>query len=181
MTTSKISSGYCECGCGQRTRIADRTWPKWGWVEGEPVRFVSGHNRSHWKGGRKKTRRGYVQVWLPDSPMAAKGYVLEHRLVVARALGRPLKDDEVVHHINHVRDDNRPENLLACDADYHALIHRRERALDACGNAEWEKCSFCGSYDDPENMHPYRSSNSYYHRSCRKEYDAKRYRRSKDS
>lgn len=69
-----------------------------------------------WKGGRVSQGEGYVAVMVADDdPLASmrnsQGYVLEHRLVIARSLGRPLSKDENVHHVNGVRDDNRLENL----------------------------------------------------------------------
>lgn len=40
-----------------------------------------------------------------------RGRIYEHVLVMSEKIGRPLAAGENVHHINGVRDDNRPENL----------------------------------------------------------------------
>ena len=64
-----------------------------------------------WKGG-KTTSRGHVLVLRKDHPFAnATGYVQEHRLVMEGILGRCLTRGEQVHHLNGIKDDNRPENL----------------------------------------------------------------------
>lgn len=72
---------------------------------------IAGFKHYNWKGG-KKNSRGYVFIHLPDHPYSvANKYVMEHRLVMEKTLGRYLLPHETVHHKNGIRDDNRPENL----------------------------------------------------------------------
>jgi hypothetical protein len=62
--------------------------------------------------GPRINHRGYVVLYEPEHPMSNKqGYLLEHRKVAARMVGRMLTTDEVVHHLNEIKTDNRPENL----------------------------------------------------------------------
>lgn len=91
-----------------------------------------GEHHPAWKGGRTVDKDGYVMVWIPDDdPMAVMrndgGYVREHRLVVARSLGRPLTLDEEVHHVNGVKSDNRIGNLAAMSKDEHTRLHSLQR------------------------------------------------------
>lgn len=85
--------------------------------------------RNYEFGGHEKLRKdGYVKVYAPDHPHAtADGYVMKHTLVMERHIGRYLADDEVVHHINKIRDDNRLENLLLMKKHDHQRMHMLER------------------------------------------------------
>lgn len=129
------------------------------WVQynkGQPISLrccaCESRQRSHsfgilapdWKGGRIQASGGYIQVRLyPDDfffPMVkANGYVLEHRLVVAKALGRNLHLWEIVHHkgtkypkgsIENKQDNRYPENLQLVSDIGHRQITNWERKLD---------------------------------------------------
>ena len=79
-------------------------------------------------GHKKKRCDGYIAVYFPDHPNSTKdGYIMEHDLVMECLIGRHLKSDEVVHHINRVRDDNRKENLQLMTIKEHASFHMKER------------------------------------------------------
>ena len=76
----------------------------------------------HWKGGRY-TSRGYVYIYKPDHPRADKRkYVPEHILVLEQKMGRFLKRGEIGHHLNGIKNDNRPENLVALPYQKHHIF-----------------------------------------------------------
>ena len=79
--------------------------------------------------GYRPHRDGYVYIAHRDPDGIVRRKV-EHRLVMERVLGLPLKRRERIHHINFIKYDNRPENLFLCRSiAEHRTLHARTDAL----------------------------------------------------
>ena len=107
-----VSNIADECGVGFTTISR--------WLERFEIREKRPYNGDRkgskapfWRGGRyKDNRSGYIYVYSPDHPFKKKGgYVLEHRLVMEKFVGRHLRANEIIHHRNKIKDDNRIDNL----------------------------------------------------------------------
>lgn len=100
------------------------------------IRQAQGENHHSWKGGHVDVN-GYRHVRLrksdPFHSMTSNGYMMEHRLVVARDLGRVLERHETVHHKNGDRADNSLDNLQLRQGRH--------------GQGVVYQCKSCGSHD----------------------------------
>lgn len=120
--------GLCRKHYGFLQRHGDANWA----TPPRPICSVEGCDRnSHSRGlcvmhYSRLREHGDVGEAAPRKAMAGTGHIDElgyhsvkvegkrkksHRLVMEEMIGRPLLTDETVHHINGVRNDNRPENL----------------------------------------------------------------------
>jgi hypothetical protein len=112
----KDIANYCSLKC--RPQVFYKGFDSWnkgkkGYINNGS--FQNGIKHRNWKGGRVYKKREHTLIYNPKHPFANKGgYIYEHRLVIERHLGRYLNKEEVVHHINKIKTDNRIENLKLC-------------------------------------------------------------------
>lgn len=97
----------------------------------EILKSQTGEKHPGWKGGRKKLVNGYISISSYNHPNAdCDGRILEHRLVMEKHIGRLLRPEEVVHHKNRIKSDNRIENLVLLPSNSaHRKLHALERHI----------------------------------------------------
>lgn len=82
--------------------------------------------------GRKRTNKGYVVLCVKKHPNSDRnGYIFEHRVVMEMHLQRLLTADEIVHHKNEIKHDNRLENLQLTTNKEHTTFHNLGRSYSS--------------------------------------------------
>jgi len=118
----KRYSWLCRCVCGKEKCVASRHLVsgrtqtcgcKTGFNLPKPFLNITGQDHPKWKGG-EHLFSGYKRVYT--GPYT---YEFEHRIVAGLEKG----DERVVHHKNHDKTDNRPENLEVMTRSEHAKEH----------------------------------------------------------
>jgi hypothetical protein len=116
---------------------------------------------------------GYRTFWINGF-----GKMKACNAIAEIAIGKPLPQKALVHHVNNDRADDTNSNLVVCeDRKYHNLLHRRTRALKESGNPHFRKCWICKKWDNPSHMILYENKDTYIHSSCAASYLAS-YRKS---
>jgi len=103
------------------------------WKNKEFDKKLVGEYHPFWKGGELKKGK-YIYVYSPNHPFAVKskggkGYIMKHRLIMEKHLGRYLKPDEVVHHIDGDIENNKIKNLELTTNSKHLSLHRLGKPL----------------------------------------------------
>lgn len=140
---TNIPEGYCQCGCGQRTKVPTRNDASKGWVKGVPMPYLRGHyNKAHgipayqkkflsesrigdknpnWKNGIYFDRHhGRWMIRCRD------GSSDQFAVAIARnKYGRFPTPGEVVHHLDGCKTNDCPENIIILPAEEHNRLHAK--------------------------------------------------------
>lgn len=157
------------CSVGDCIKIAEKRG-----LCGMHYRRWQRHGDVHAVAKRRKNGTGTVMKSGHISLNVSGRPQYEHVITAERALGHELPDGAQVHHVDLNPSNNDSDNLVICPSDaYHKLLHRRQRALNECGNADHRKCWVCKRYDAPENLTG--NDRRIHHAECIRAYDRRRY------
>ena len=128
ITSVQVSCGYCNKTI---TRIqSDISKNKLSYCS-KACYGLSRIGKKHPNSKRQYISGGYSWIYCPDHPRATKmGYISEHSLIYEKFLKRYLTSEEVIHHINRNKTDNRFENLsYFANNALHIKYHRKLQRL----------------------------------------------------
>lgn len=128
--------------------------------------FIEKFRKSVTKTGKSKNANGYITINVCEN---YPNGILEHRKIVQDHIGRELSSNEIVHHINGIRDDNRIENLQIMTPSEHTKLHNKDKnrrwkqkkekfiQCVACNKKrkvkQWEKTKYCSKQCYLNNQH----------------------------
>lgn len=122
------AKGLCECGCGQRTTIAEQSCTRNGYVKGEPRRFIIGHHTrkspvefieapdTHCWVWQLTLSNGYGDRW--DGKRTRRAHILYYEELIG-----PTPEGKMLHHICHNRACVNPGHLEPVTRKEHAERH----------------------------------------------------------
>lgn len=119
---------YGPCpSCGKRIRKTARGRHRYKFCS-LPCRGVSqrGKRSPNFRTGAF-VQHGYRLVFVPGKKNGSRGYVREHIIIAEWMLGRRLRRNECVHHVNGNKLDNRPTNLEVMTKGAHTSLHQAGR------------------------------------------------------
>jgi len=107
----------------------------WRWMKKYNIQlrsFISAakNRKGKFNNKRKRSTQGYILIYYPKHPKADRyGYILEHRLKMEKKLGHYLTFNEIVHHKNGIKNDNRLNNLQLLSRSEHSKLTSKIRYL----------------------------------------------------
>lgn len=163
MQPQLIPPGLCQCGCGGETNPAPKTAARLGWVKGQPLRYLRGHqNRRHGQQYREEERGFSTRCWVwlgyitPDTGYGKIGRRYAHRIYFEQANG-PIPEGLVIDHLCRVRECVNPAHM--------EVVTNRENVLRGeSRSAQQARQGYC------KRGHPLFGDNLYEHngkRQCR--------------
>ena len=111
-----------------REKVLGRVSPRKGIKLSNETKEKMSISKSGGIGKKSLNNKGYIRIYFPDHPKSDRwGYILEHVLIMECFIGRRLHKNEIVHHKNGTKTDNRIINLQLMTRNEHMKLHKKER------------------------------------------------------